>query len=419
MSTQKGKPSSEGESKSVKAKAPPPKPKGIDTMRFDEATAGKLRTLGMIAGVVGLVCTGAAYAMDAKRFPFSYLTGFAFVTTIGIGALFFIVIQHLTKAGWSVTPRRHMEWLSSILLVVPALFVPVAVFSHTLYEHWMGEHAHHDPIVSQKVAYLNPTFFYLRAAVFMGLWVALSWWFSKTSAEQDQSGDKKLTVKMQNAAAPSVLVLALSMTFAGFDWLMSLDPHWYSTIFGVYIFAGGIVTALACLALITIQLQRTGLLKKVSTVEHQHDIGKLFFGFVVFWAYIAFSQFILIWYANIPEETVWYKHRWEHGWSQPSMLLFLGHFVLPFVWLISRTAKRSRLLLGAAAVWILCMHFVDMYWLVMPTFDHHFHPSPVDLLGLLGPVGIAAAVVAMRAAKSSLYPLRDPRLAESLRVENL
>jgi hypothetical protein len=219
-----------------------------------------------------------------------------------------------------------------------------------------------------------------------------------------------------------VLGFGLSTTFAAFDWVMSLDPHWYSTIFGVYFFAGCALSSLATLSLITIQLQSRGLLSRVSTVEHQHDIGKLLFGFVVFWAYIAFSQFLLIWYANIPEETVWYKHRFEGSWGSVSWLLLFGHFVIPFLWLLSRTAKRIRVVLGAGAAWLLFMHYVDLYWLVMPTMEelhHGAHPSWIDLAGLLGPVGVGLAVVAARASGSTLYPVKDPRLAEALRVENL
>jgi hypothetical protein len=396
--------------------------KGKDHVKLDAASAAKLKNAGIGLAVAGLLLSGAAFATDKHRFAFSYLTGFLFILSIGLGALFFVLIQHLTKAGWSVAARRHMEWLSSILLVAPVLFVPVALFSHDLFHHWMSEHAQHDPIIHAKAGYLNSTFFFVRAGVFLGLWAFLAFWFSKTSQEQDGSGKRELSESMQNAAAPSVLGFGLSTTFAAFDWVMSLDPHWYSTIFGVYFFAGCALSSLATLSLITIQLQSRGLLSRVSTVEHQHDIGKLLFGFVVFWAYIAFSQFLLIWYANIPEETVWYKHRFEGSWGSVSWLLLFGHFVIPFLWLLSRTAKRIRVVLGAGAAWLLFMHYVDLYWLVMPTMEelhHGAHPSWIDLAGLLGPVGVGLAVVAARASGSTLYPVKDPRLAEALRVENL
>lgn len=396
-----------------------PKTKKLDKVAFDEATGKKFTNAAAAVLVAGVLLGGAGWKADPKHFAFSYLTGFAFVATVGLGAMFFIIVQHLTKAGWSVIPRRAMEWVSGILPVTAILFLPIVAFSHDLYHHWMSEEAHHDPVIQKKAGYLNPQFFYIRAVVFFVVWAGLSLFYWNNSRKQDDSGDPKLTVKMQNMAPPAILLFALSLTFAGFDWLMSLDPHWYSTIFGVYIFAGGATSSLAALALLSIRMEKKGLLGGILTVEHRHDIGKLLFGFTVFWAYIAFSQYILIWYANIPEETIFYKHRWEGSWAIVSILLLAGHFIVPFLALISRTSKRSPQMLGAVAVLMLCMHYVDMYWLVMPNFDlHSAEPSWIDVAGLLGPVGVGALALAMRAKASPLYPLRDPRLAESLKVEN-
>jgi hypothetical protein len=218
-----------------------------------------------------------------------------------------------------------------------------------------------------------------------------------------------------------VLALAITSSFAAFDWVMTLDPHWYSTIFGVYLFAGSLTSAWSVLSLIIVRLRNAGVGGDLLTVEHQHDVGKFLFGFVVFWAYIGFSQFILIYYANIPEETVWYKHRWEHGWSSVSLLLLFGHFVAPFLILLSRTAKRTNSILSAGAILLLVMHFVDLYWLVMPTFEfnHHLHPSWIDVAGFLGPVGITAAWIVKRVLGDPIIPLKDPYVPEALKVENL
>jgi hypothetical protein len=380
-------------------------------------------TLTKIAGgvaAVGLALAGAGYASDAHHFAFSYLVGFAWLVTLGLGALFFVIVQHLVRAGWSVSPRRAMEWLSSgILPAAAVLFVPVALFAHTLYEHWMGPHAAHDELLHKKAGYLNPGFFFGRAVFFLVVWTALSLWFARTSKKQDETGDKSLTEKMQLGSAPSVLVFGLSLTFAAFDWIMSLTPHWYSTIFGVYVFSGSATSSLSALALITIGLQKAGLLKGVSTVEHRHDIGKLLFGFTVFWAYIAFSQFILIWYANIPEETIYYRDRASGSWLFVSLFLLFGHFIIPFGGLIARTAKRNVKVLAGFAIWMLFMHWVDMYWLIMPVHsagDVHF--SWIDLGGLLLPAGVGALGVVRAAMGGATYPIKDPRLAESMRLEN-
>jgi hypothetical protein len=384
-----------------------------------EARGGSLVRLAGGVAAVGVVLCIVALMADRERFAFSYLTGFVYVATLGLGGLFFVLVQHLTRAGWSVAARRQMEWLSQVLPFCIGLFVPVALLAHDLFHHWMGPEAEHDHELHKKAAYLNPTFFFIRAAVFLAAWTGLSLWFSRTSRAQDTSGDPRLTQKMQMASAPGVIVFSLTLTFAAFDWLMSLDPHWYSTIFGVYVFAGSTVSSLAALALMTMALRKAGAYGKVSTIEHQHDIGKLLFGFIVFWAYIGFSQFMLIWYANMPEETIYYRERWEGGWHVVSIALLFGHFIIPFIVLLSRHAKRHNMVLGVSCVWMLVMHYVDIYWMVMPNKTHHFEPSWIDLAGLLGPFGVGALALALTARKSPAYPLKDPRIPETTHVENL
>lgn len=389
-----------------------------DATKLTPEASRKLVRTATIAAAIGVAATAAAFAMDRERFGYSYLTAFSFVATTGLGGLFFVLLHHLTRAGWSVTARRHMEWVSSVLPWCALLFLPVAALSGEIYHHWMGSHG--DPLIEAKKGYLNPTFFFIRAAIFLGIWALLSLWYSARSREQDtKPNDAGLTNRMQALSAPAMFAFAFSLTFAGFDWLMSLDPHWYSTIFGVYIFAGSVTSSLSVLALITMALQKKGLLKKVSTVEHRHDIGKLMFAFVVFWAYIGFSQYFLIWYANIPEETVFYKNRWEYGWQPMSYLLMFSHFVVPFILLLSRHPKRSYLGLTVSALILIFAHYVDMYWLVMPSLgERGAMPNLTDILALLGPVGVAALVIARAATKGSLFPTGDPRLAESLKLEN-
>jgi hypothetical protein len=224
---------------------------------------------------------------------------------------------------------------------------------------------------------------------------------------------------MQRWSAPSILATGVTLTFAAFDWIMSLDAHWYSTIFGVYIFAGAFVSALALLALLTLLLESLGVYGPVSTVEHRHDLGKLLFGFTVFWAYIAFCQYFLIWYAGIPEETVFFLRRWTGSWKAVSLLLCFGHFAVPFVLLLSRHGKRSRWVLGLGALLLLKMHWVDLYWLIMPTLDHAgMHLTWIDVVGVLLPVAVLVAWLARRAAREPAYPVRDPRLPEAVRLEN-
>jgi hypothetical protein len=393
-----------------------------ETTHLPAAAADRLTMLAGLVAALGVAGSVVAALVDFHHFAFAYLVGFSYAVTLGLGALFFIMVTHVTKAAWSVVARRHAEWVAGALPVCILLFIPVAIMAPTLYwEWWPGAAALNDPILAKKEAWLSPGFFFVRAAFYLIVWSALAWWYVKTSRAQDDSGDPRLTVKMQNLSAPMLLVFALTLSFAAFDWLMSLQPHWYSTIFGVYIFAGAFLSFMSLLALITIALHRRGYFKRISTVEHRHDIGKLMFAFTVFWAYIAFSQFFLIWYANLPEETIFFKVRWEGGWRGVSIALIFTHFVFPFLFLLSRHPKRHLGALAVGAVVLLFAHYVDMYFLIMPMADHHhaFHPSWIDVAGWLGPVGVFLFVVARRAARGPIYPLRDPRLAETTLTENL
>ena len=388
---------------------------------LDPATAGKVRTAGWAALVVGVVaCVAAKLLGDKETFASAYLVGFIWATTIALGGLFFPLVWRLTKAGWPAATRRHMEWMATFLPFAILLFIPVLLESHTLYHHWMGEQAKSDPILIKKAAWLNETGFYVRGFIYLAIWTGMALLFRKLSFDQDRTGDGKLTIRAQVLSAPSIVFFALSISFAGFDWVMSLDPHWYSTIFGVYIFAGAALSSLCAAAVILVYLRSKNLLGRVATVEHQHDLGKMLFGFIVFWAYIAFSQFILIWYANIPEETLWYRHRWEHGWKTWSLILLFGHFVVPFCLMMSRWAKRINSLLVTGSVLLLVMHFVDIYWLIKPNFgEGHFHFSWVDIAAWAGPAGVLFCVVAQQMAKGPIYAINDPRIPETAKMENI
>jgi hypothetical protein len=397
-------------------------PKGDGLIPKDKAQA--LSRAFIIVAVVGVAVAGAGFAVDTKRAAFSWLVGFAFVWTICMGGLFFTIIHHLTRASWSVGPRRVMEWLARGLPACAVVFLPILAFSKDIFL-WLQPGAEKDHLIHAKAAYLNQPFFLIRVVVFFGLWILLSRFFAGKSREQDTSGARSLSERMQGMAAPSAALFALSISFAGFDWLMSLDPHWYSTMFGVYVFAGALVGSHSVLALATMRINKERWGGDVVTTEHQHDVGKYLFAWVVFWAYIGFSQFMLIWYANIPEETIWYRHRWEHGWHIPSLALFVGHFILPFLILLSRTAKRSGIL-AIGAVLLLAMHYVDLYWLIMPVYTPghthepgHFHPSWIDIGGLLGPLGLVGAWVSRRALVDPVIPMKDPYLPDAMKAENL
>jgi hypothetical protein len=274
-----------------------------------------------------------------------------------------------------------------------------------------------DPELARKAAWLNPTFFTVRAAAYLVCWAVVAGLLARRSWEQDRSGDPAgaLLRRMRATSAWGLIVLGVTTSFAAFDWLMSLDPHWTSTIFGVYFWAGSLVSSLSALVLIVLALQANGSLRETVTVEHLHDVGKLLFGFVIFWAYIAFSQYFLIWYANFPDETRWYITRRTGIWNTLSWALLFGHFVVPFGLLIFRAPKRSRFWLGFAALWVLVFHYLDLYWVVMPVLARGgVRPHWVDASLALTLACLCGAVVARACQTRPLVAVGDPHLAESL-----
>jgi hypothetical protein len=379
----------------------------------------RLPLIGIALAVVGIAASGLGYGADPEQFYHSWLVAFAYFLSIALGGLFFVMAHFVTKAGWGVVVRRTAENMAITVPLLALAFVPVVLGMHDLY-HWTHADAvEHDALIAGKAPFLNSGFFIGRAVFYFLCWSLLALWYRNASVRQDSSGDPGITRRLTAFAGPGIIVFALTVTFAAFDWLMSLDPHWYSTIYGVYFFAGCLVGAFAFLILVAVSMNRSGQLRGVVTVEHFHDLGKLLFAFTVFWSYIAFSQFFLIWYGNIPEETAWYLHRMEGSWRTLTMLLAVGHFFVPFFFLMPRTIKRRTGWLTLGAVWMAAMHLVDVYWLVMPSLHHEgVQPSWMDLTTLLAVGGLFLAGFGWALRAGAVVPLRDPRLIESLSFQN-
>jgi hypothetical protein len=375
---------------------------------------------GLALAALGLGATFFLGRESPKQLYHSYLVAYIYFLSLALGGLFFVLVQHATRSGWSVVVRRVAEHVAGTLPLFVPLFIPIAVGVHDLY-HWSHPEAvAADPLLRHKQPFLNSTFFFIRAGVYLGAWSVLGWWFRRRSLAQDRSGDHAITRRLGRVSAPSLIVFGVTITFASFDWMMSLDPHWYSTIYGVVFFAGAAIGLFALLALLALGLSRSGLTAGAITVEHLHDLSRLLFAFVCFWAYVAFSQFMLYWYASIPEETIFYLRRLGPGWLKLSVVISVGHFVLPFFFLLPRTIKRSRAGLGLGALWMLAMHYLDLYWLIMP----NLHPSAMafsllDGAALLGVGGAFLAALGRLLQGSPLIPVRDPRLPESLSFENV
>ena len=379
----------------------------------------------------GLLATGVAGFASAlilasqtkdgwARFYPSYLVSFIFFLSLALGALFFVLVQHATRAGWSVAVRRLAEGVAPNLFMPMAFLVLPILFGLRFLYPWTDAAAvASDHLLHAKAPWLNVPFFVSRAAVYFAVWSVFSIWFHRTSTSQDATGDPRLTTRMETTSTVALILFAFTVTFFAFDFLMSLTPHWYSTIFGVYFFAGCVLGYFALMVVLANLVQRAGRLRHAITTEHFHDMGKLVFAFTVFWAYIAFSQYMLMWYANLPEETFWYAARQAGSWSWWSLVLLFGHFVVPFLALLSRHAKRRRRLLLTGAVWMLAMQWADIYWLVMPNRSPGVIPfSSMDVALFLGVGGLFFAAVTRRLGAHALIALKDPRLTESLGLEN-
>ncbi len=395
--------------------------------------AGKLTVVGGIVGIVGLAIGAWLGSMEGdgfRHYQFSFLVAFWWGLSICLGGLFFVTLQHLTRAKWSVAVRRVAEIFSSTVPLFAALslifVIPVLTGNGFVYpwaDHAIVEANHN---LHEKAGYLNIGFFLGRIIFYFVIWFIFSQLFMRRSVKQDETGEPDLTIKLWGVSAPGMILFAVTLSFCAIDTVMALQPAWFSTIFGVYIFAGAVQAIYSMMALAFLFLQSRGRLQYSVTPDHYHDIGKMMFAFVVFWAYIAFSQFMLIWYANIPEETFWFVQRTinaqtgENVWLGLAWFLVVANFAIPFLGLMSRHVKRNRKALAFWAIWLLVMHYLDLYWLIMPAFTTEEVPwSFMDLCNWIGVFGLFVAASAIHARKVNLRPTKDPRLAESLAFENI
>ena len=370
-------------------------------------------------GLFFLVASGIGWAVDPKQFFFSYLLGWVFCVTISLGSLFFVLIHHITRAHWGVVVRRIPESLAWSFPLLALLSLPILFGMHDLY-HWTHDASELDALILEKRPYLNVPFFLVRFVVYFAVWSFMAYRLYRLSVGQDVDPDPDIPARQRKVSAWGIPVFAVTTAFFSYDLVMSLDPHWFSTIFGVYIFAGAFWAAMATIIVLTLGLQRWGnALTRLVRVDHFQDLGKWLFAFTVFWAYIAYSQYMLIWYGNIPEEIIWYHHRLQHGWEYHSLALALAHFILPFLILLPRASKRSLTLLAVMSVWALVMQWFDLHWLIMPVARDHAGFHWLDFTCWLGLFGVYLGVFLFRLGRHSVAPQHDPYLARSLRFENV
>lgn len=391
-----------------------------DTSRIERlAVDPKWRRLPLILLVIGGLGGLIGAFASPKQFAYSYLLSFMFFLSLCLGAMFLVIEHHLFDAAWSVPIRRVAEHIAFLLPVMAALFIPIAILAKPFIYTWMQ----HDPHVDHALHAKQPIFtlagFYMIAAVLFAVWSWLSWSLRKWSLEQDKTGAALCTYKMRKLSAGGIYLFALTLTLAAIMWMKALEHQWFSTMYGVYYFAASVWVTLATLYLIAGFLKRTGSLSGVVHTRQVHDIGVLLFAFTVFYAYIAFSQYFLIWNAAMPEETFWYVKREQGTWWQICMLLVFGHFALPFLLLLRIDAKLSLPLMIPLCGWVWLMHFVDMSFNIIPLVSpKNFQVHILDIACMMFFAGVLSLVFIKYYKSHPPYPIKDPRLGEALGVHH-
>lgn len=374
-----------------------------------------INKIGLTLTVIGLILVILAYFSDPTRSAFNNILLLMFVTSIGLGSLFLVALEYIGGAVWSTPFRRVAEVLASTLLIVPILAIPIYFNLHDVY-HWTHlEVVATDKILSHKSPYLNEAFFTVRIIGYFAIWILFYFIITKNSEKQDTTKEQSLTKKNIRNSAIFIPFFAITITFASIDWMMSLEPHWFSTIFGVYYFAGTFLAALAFITFLVVYLNEKGVFGNGIVSDHYYSLGALLYGFINFWAYIAFSQFMLIWYANLPEETFWFLNRWEGSWLVFSIVFIFVHFLIPFFALVSQPSKTNASRLKFMSIWLLVAHFMDLYFLVIPTFSPDgIVISWIELGFFLLAFGLVFLIFSIKSKSVNMLPIGDPKLKRGL-----
>jgi hypothetical protein len=371
----------------------------------------RLQQRALMAGAAGVVLCGLGVLLNPTQFFRSYLLAFLFWLGIPLGSLAVLMLHHLVGGAWGAVIRHVLESATRTLPLLLLLFVPLLFGLHQLYIWARPEAVLADDILQHKRAYLNIPFFMLRAAFYFVVWLTMSFLLNRWSLAQDQAGAEPFERRMRLLSGPGLVLYVLTATFAAVDWVMSLEPHWFSTIYGILVIVGQLLATLAFAVVVVALLAEAPPLSEVMPPARFHDLGNLLFAFVMIWAYMAFSQFLIIWSGNLPEEITWYRHRTHGGWQWIGLALMLFYFAVPFLLLLSRGIKQQAQPLAWVATTVLVMHVVDLFWLVVPAFQ----PARVfihwmDAAALMGVGGIWIVVFVWQLKRRSLLPVHDPGL---------
>jgi hypothetical protein len=381
------------------------------------ADLSRLSNRGVMFGVVGIIAVAIGFFMvERSQFLQSYLIAYMFWIGISLGSLSLLMVQYLSGGAWGLVARRVFEAATRTLPLMALMFIPIAINLPVLYK-WARPEAANDPIIQTKAAYLDPEFFFIRAAIYFVIWMGLAFTLSKWSKNQDETApqppgpaDRKFRV----LAGPGMVLHVLAITFMSVDWVMSLDPHFYSTIFGVLILGGQGLSTLAFTILVLQGLSNSKPISEVVDAERFHDFGKLMLAFVMLWAYFNVSQLLIIWSANLPEEIPWYIERLRGHWAPWAVVVLVGHFVLPFILLLSRDLKRHGRVLSRVAILVLVMRIVDFVWTIGPIFRHEYTLHWMDFAMVVAFAAPWLFLFYRNLGSRSLVPANDPYFKEAV-----
>jgi hypothetical protein len=386
------------------------------------AAIDRVRRPALAVGLIALAACASGAFVSPDALLRGYLFGYVFFTGLSLGCLAIVMLHHSTGGAWGIPIRRMLESGTRTLPLIAVLFLPVALGVRRLYAWARPEEVAKDAALQAKEAYLNVPFFLARAAFYFAVWIAIAYFLNRWSLEQDHQPSPKLTRKLQLLSAGGLVAYGLTMTFASIDWVMSLEPRWFSTMYGVLYIAGQALNALAFVTAALVLVSRQAPFSGYVRSSHFHDLGKLLLAFVMFWAYVAFSQYLIIWAGNLPEEIPWYLRRLSGGWGWIGVALIALHFVLPFLLLLPETANRNPRILASVAALVVLMRFVDVYWLVRPVFTQagasprtaHFQIHWLDLAAPIAIGGVWLAVFLWQLEERPLLPVNDPEFEQAM-----
>jgi len=385
----------------------------LSTELRDDLKQWRTRALGV--GIAGAVLCAVGLFVNPTQLYRSYLWAYLLVLGLSLGPLAWLMLQYLSGGAWGVVIRRPCEAAARTIPLVTAMFLPIVLGMNNLYQWMHADKIAASAAMQHKQPYLNLPFFLIRAAVYFGGWLFLSWFYNRWSDAEDRDASGQPHRKMATLAGPGIMFWGLTVTFLSIDWVLSLKPEFFSTMFGLLFIASQGLTAMAFLITLMVLLSRRKPMSDILTPRHLHDLGKFLLALVMVWAYFSFSQFLIIWAGNLPEEIPWYITRLNGGWQFVALLLVIGHFALPFALLLSRDLKRNFKLLAGISVFILCMRLVDLYWIVTPDFrDKSFGLSWMDFTAPMGLVGLWLWYFLRQLEKRPLMPLHEPHLEEAL-----